>query len=245
MLQFDVSDVTREGVGVSCQLMVGQSSVPHYQQLEEFTARLAPGEVSVSLRTNCRSFLICSDFIHCFFCATGEPDPAPALPGSVQHQRSQESQSFPRVHPRPESRPLARRSVAGTEPESAGRPGGSAAAEDLAGLSVSEEGPGGKQSVAPQLQPLPGAVAAGVPVAAGGRGHGSDAPHQFEPKRDQPGSLRRVQERGGPSGSLDGWPAGTVLSQYRKAEPDAHTLPPQKLTWARRTGPLVRQLGQI
>lgn len=45
MLQFDVSDVTREGVGVSCQLMVGQSSVPHYQQLEEFTARLAPGEV--------------------------------------------------------------------------------------------------------------------------------------------------------------------------------------------------------
>lgn len=47
MLQFDISDVTREGVGVSCQLMVGQSSVPHYQQLEEFTARLAPGEVSV------------------------------------------------------------------------------------------------------------------------------------------------------------------------------------------------------
>lgn len=45
MLQFDISDVTKEGVGVSCQLMVGQSSVPHYQQLEEFTARLAPGEV--------------------------------------------------------------------------------------------------------------------------------------------------------------------------------------------------------
>lgn len=46
MLQFDIPDVTREGVGVSCQLMVGQSSVPHYEQLEEFTARLAPGEVS-------------------------------------------------------------------------------------------------------------------------------------------------------------------------------------------------------
>lgn len=45
MLQFDIPDVTREGVGVCCQLMVGQSSVPHYQQLEEFTARLAPGEV--------------------------------------------------------------------------------------------------------------------------------------------------------------------------------------------------------
>jgi len=46
MLQFDISDVTREGIGVCCQLMMGQSSVPHYQQLEEFTARLAPGEVS-------------------------------------------------------------------------------------------------------------------------------------------------------------------------------------------------------
>lgn len=47
MLQFDIPDVTREGVGVSCQLMMGQSSVPHYQQLEQFTARLAPGEVGV------------------------------------------------------------------------------------------------------------------------------------------------------------------------------------------------------
>lgn len=49
MLQFDIPDVTREGVGVCCQLMVGQSSVPHYQQLEEFTARLAPGEVNQTL----------------------------------------------------------------------------------------------------------------------------------------------------------------------------------------------------
>lgn len=47
MLQFDIPDVTKEGVSVCCQLMVGQSSVPHYKQLEEFTARLAPGEVSV------------------------------------------------------------------------------------------------------------------------------------------------------------------------------------------------------
>uniref|UniRef100_A0A667WN40 F-box and leucine-rich repeat protein 18 n=1 Tax=Myripristis murdjan TaxID=586833 RepID=A0A667WN40_9TELE len=38
-----------EGVGVCCQLMVGQSSVPHYQQLEEFSARLAPGEVNQTL----------------------------------------------------------------------------------------------------------------------------------------------------------------------------------------------------
>lgn len=49
MLQFDIPDVTREGVGLCCQLMVGQSSVPHYQQLEEFTARLAPGEVRLRL----------------------------------------------------------------------------------------------------------------------------------------------------------------------------------------------------
>ncbi|XP_068178141.1 F-box/LRR-repeat protein 18 isoform X2 [Antennarius striatus] len=49
MLQFDIPDVTKEGVGVCCQLMVGQSSVPHYQQLEEFTARLAPGEVNQTL----------------------------------------------------------------------------------------------------------------------------------------------------------------------------------------------------
>lgn len=47
MLQFDIPDVTKEGVGVCCQLMVGQSSVPHYEQLEEFTARLAPGEVTL------------------------------------------------------------------------------------------------------------------------------------------------------------------------------------------------------
>ncbi|KAM9792175.1 F-box/LRR-repeat protein 18 [Neosynchiropus ocellatus] len=49
MLQFDICDVTREGEGVSCQLMVGQSSVPHYRHLREFTARLAPGEVNQTL----------------------------------------------------------------------------------------------------------------------------------------------------------------------------------------------------
>ncbi|KAM4604489.1 F-box/LRR-repeat protein 18 [Polymixia lowei] len=48
-LQFDIPDVTREGISVCCQLMVGQSSVPHYQQLEEFSARLAPGEVNQTL----------------------------------------------------------------------------------------------------------------------------------------------------------------------------------------------------
>lgn len=65
MLQFDISDVTREGVGVCCQLMVGQSSVPHYQHLEKFTARLAPGEVSLLLCMHIKSvaytvFAICT-----------------------------------------------------------------------------------------------------------------------------------------------------------------------------------------
>ncbi|KAJ3614305.1 hypothetical protein NHX12_017879 [Muraenolepis orangiensis] len=49
VLQFDIPDVTREGIGVCCQLMVSQSSVPHYQQLEEFIAKLAPGEVNQTL----------------------------------------------------------------------------------------------------------------------------------------------------------------------------------------------------
>lgn len=90
MLQFDISDVTREGVGVSCQLMMGQSSVPHYQQLEEFTARLAPGEVSLRV---CRHMFpyICSmrcstvqiALTVCVLMSSGKPNPAPALPGSV------------------------------------------------------------------------------------------------------------------------------------------------------------------
>lgn len=66
MLQFDVSDVTREGVGVSCQLMVGQSSVPHYQQLEEFTARLAPGEVRWLFCTQTNALFFIFD-LHLFF----------------------------------------------------------------------------------------------------------------------------------------------------------------------------------
>ncbi|XP_031667466.1 F-box/LRR-repeat protein 18 isoform X1 [Oncorhynchus kisutch] len=48
-LQLDILDVTREGTSMCCQLMMGQSSVPHYQQLEEFTACLAPGEVNQTL----------------------------------------------------------------------------------------------------------------------------------------------------------------------------------------------------
>uniref|UniRef100_A0AAZ3SIC8 F-box domain-containing protein n=1 Tax=Oncorhynchus tshawytscha TaxID=74940 RepID=A0AAZ3SIC8_ONCTS len=50
VLQLDILDVTRwEGTSMCCQLMMGQSSVPHYQQLEEFTACLAPGEVNQTL----------------------------------------------------------------------------------------------------------------------------------------------------------------------------------------------------
>ncbi|TMS23222.1 F-box/LRR-repeat protein 18 [Larimichthys crocea] len=81
MLQFDIPDVTREGVGVCCQLMVGQSSVPHYQQLEEFTARLAPGEVNQTLLL--------------------------PLSGSVQCSCSKAPQSFPCVDSWPKPGSLA------------------------------------------------------------------------------------------------------------------------------------------
>lgn len=90
MLQFDISDVTKEGVGVSCQLMVGQSSVPHYQQLEEFTARLAPGEVSVFVHTSpttcivCRFLQIIITQLSLCWGVLGEPDSSPALLGSLQ-----------------------------------------------------------------------------------------------------------------------------------------------------------------
>ncbi|XP_046899782.1 F-box/LRR-repeat protein 18 [Hypomesus transpacificus] len=48
-LRLEIPEVTREGTSMCCQLMVGQSSVPHYQQLQCFTARLAPGEVNQTL----------------------------------------------------------------------------------------------------------------------------------------------------------------------------------------------------
>ncbi|MBN3306869.1 FXL18 protein, partial [Amia calva] len=46
LLYFEIHDFTREGTTVSCQLMVGQSSVPHYQNLHVFYARHAPGYVN-------------------------------------------------------------------------------------------------------------------------------------------------------------------------------------------------------
>ncbi|XP_023670697.2 F-box/LRR-repeat protein 18 [Paramormyrops kingsleyae] len=49
LLYFEIHDVTREGSTVCCQLMVGQSSIPHYQNLQVFFARLAPGEVNQTL----------------------------------------------------------------------------------------------------------------------------------------------------------------------------------------------------
>lgn len=87
MLQFDISDVTKEGVGVSCQLMVGQSSVPHYQQLEEFTARLAPGEVRVSLSA-LQPFADSHHSVISVLGFLGEPDSSAALLGSVQRPRA-------------------------------------------------------------------------------------------------------------------------------------------------------------
>ncbi|XP_078521149.1 F-box/LRR-repeat protein 18 [Lissotriton helveticus] len=70
LLYFEILDRTREGTLLSGQLMVGQSNVPHYQNLRLFYARLAPGSVNqevvrlylavLSDRTpeNLRAFLI-------------------------------------------------------------------------------------------------------------------------------------------------------------------------------------------
>ncbi|KAG8432835.1 hypothetical protein GDO86_017187 [Hymenochirus boettgeri] len=46
LLYFEVLDRTREGAIMSGQLMVGQSNIPHYQNLRLFYARLAPGYVN-------------------------------------------------------------------------------------------------------------------------------------------------------------------------------------------------------
>ncbi|XP_071977005.1 F-box/LRR-repeat protein 18 isoform X2 [Engystomops pustulosus] len=70
LLYFEILDRTREGMVMSGQLMVGESNVPHYQNLTLFYARLAPGYINeeivrlylavLSDRTpeNLRSFLI-------------------------------------------------------------------------------------------------------------------------------------------------------------------------------------------
>lgn len=46
LLYFEILDRTREGAVLSGQLMVGQSNVPHYQNLRVFYARLAPGYIN-------------------------------------------------------------------------------------------------------------------------------------------------------------------------------------------------------
>ncbi|XP_036171603.1 F-box/LRR-repeat protein 18 isoform X3 [Myotis myotis] len=46
LLYFEILDRTREGAILSGQLFVGQSNVPHYQNLRVFYARLAPGYIN-------------------------------------------------------------------------------------------------------------------------------------------------------------------------------------------------------
>ncbi|XP_072916778.1 F-box/LRR-repeat protein 18 [Hemitrygon akajei] len=46
LLYFEIPDRTREGEMLSGQLMVGQSNIPHYQNLKVFYARLSPGYVN-------------------------------------------------------------------------------------------------------------------------------------------------------------------------------------------------------
>ncbi|XP_043945413.1 F-box/LRR-repeat protein 18 [Protopterus annectens] len=70
LLYFEILDLSREGTMLSGQLMVGESNVPHYQNLRLFYARLAPGYInqevmrlylavlSVSTPKNLQAFLI-------------------------------------------------------------------------------------------------------------------------------------------------------------------------------------------
>ncbi|XP_043541861.1 F-box/LRR-repeat protein 18 isoform X1 [Chiloscyllium plagiosum] len=70
LLYFEIPDRTREGEMLSGQLMVGQSNIPHYQNLKVFYARLSPGYVNqevgrfylsvLSIRTpeNLRAFIL-------------------------------------------------------------------------------------------------------------------------------------------------------------------------------------------
>lgn len=162
MLQFDISDVTRDGVGVSCQLMVGQSSVPHYQQLEEFTARLAPGEVSTDRSHDVQSLNTLDLWNHLPSSPTGQPNLAPSIPGSVQCSRPKEAQSFPHLNSWPKPCSLVCRPLTGPKPGSTRGLGSSAAPSLLAGSSFTEESFGRKQSEAPQLQSLSSLVATGV-----------------------------------------------------------------------------------
>ncbi|KAM9305835.1 F-box/LRR-repeat protein 18 [Gastrophryne carolinensis] len=46
LLYFEVLDRTRDGTFMSGQLMVGESNVPHYKNLQLFYARLAPGYIN-------------------------------------------------------------------------------------------------------------------------------------------------------------------------------------------------------
>lgn len=70
LLYFEIPDRTRDGEMLSGQLMVGQSNIPHYQNLKVFYARLSPGYVNqevgrfylsvLSIRTpeNLRAFIL-------------------------------------------------------------------------------------------------------------------------------------------------------------------------------------------
>lgn len=157
---------------------------------------------------------------------SGKSDPAPTLPCSVQRSCPKEPQSFPCINSWPKPCSLACCSVTGPELGSARGPGGPATTTVLAGPLVLKAHPGGKQSEAPQLQPLPSVVATGIPVTAGGRSYRCHTADQSESQRDQSGSLFRVKECGGPSGSLDNESDGSLLSQHKTPEPDAHTLSP-------------------
>ncbi|KAL1005258.1 hypothetical protein UPYG_G00056760 [Umbra pygmaea] len=102
-LNLDIPDVTREGASVCCRLEMGQSSVPHYQQLEEFTARLAPGEVNQSLLLLYLAVFSVRvpERLRCFLVSVPGPNPthwpaAPSLAHSLGRHGDLEALQMPR-----------------------------------------------------------------------------------------------------------------------------------------------------
>ena len=174
----------------------------------------------------------------------GKPDPAPSLPSCVQRSRSRTPARLPGVYPRPQPRPLAGRHPAGPLLGQPQQPGGPAAPPLVVGFHVARASPAGEQPQAPQLQPLPGAVDAGLPVSARGRGQGRGAARQPQSERHQPQPLPGEQRdaRGrGTVGRRDDEPTGERLLKAPTRQPDAPTLPSRKHTGTRRGAPPLRQ----
>lgn len=84
----------------------------------------------------------------------------------------------------------------------------------MVGHCVTKASSGGKQPQTPELQPLPGVVATGVPVAPERGSQRCCAAGQPESERDQPRSLLGVQDFGRSAGCWDNESVGRQLLQH-------------------------------